>query len=284
MPQHRPGGGIGRLHRGVSAVAGVFGGRNAPWRRRASPWFTALLQTLTSGRGMATELNGEPFRIDARYRVFLQHNYEAAMAAFLRPRMRAGQCSLDIGAHIGAYALQMARWTAPGGHVIAFEPNPGTAAVLKRHIRMNHLEDAVRVEQMALGKGAGSAAFFGAAGSGLSRMGSPNPSAGTPSAALRVAVQTVDSYCAAHRIDPDWMLLDVEGYEFDVLAGARETIARCGTGLGIVVEIHPELWRLAGWSRGDAESLLASLGRRVVPLTGQTDALGEYGSVLLETL
>lgn len=257
MPHHRGPGSIGRFQQAISTAAGVFGSHDASWRRRTSPWFTALLRALTSGRGVPSELNGEPFRIDARYRVFLQPDYEAAVAAFLRPRVSAGQCALDIGAHIGAYALQMARWTAPGGRVIAFEPNPGTAAVLKRHLRMNQLENAVHVEQTALGKGPGSAA-------------------------LPVPVQTVDSYCAAHGIDPDWMLVYVEGYEFDVLAGSRETIARRGDALGIVIEVHPELWRLAGWSRPEAESLLASLGRRARPLTGQADALGAYGSVLLE--
>jgi FkbM family methyltransferase len=283
MPEPRSAGTIGRLHRIASAVAGCLGGRDAPWRRRVSPWFTAFLQVITAGRGIPVELNGEPFRIDARYRVFLQPNYEAAVAAFLRPRMRAGQCSIDVGAHIGAYVVQLARWTAPGGRVIAFEPNAGTASVLRRHLRMNGIEDAVRVEQTAVGRTPGRAAFFGEAGSGLSRMGSPNPSTpSAPAADSLVHVLTLDGYCADHALAPDWLLVDVEGYEFDVLAGAQETIARRGAALGIVVEIHPDLWQTAGWSRVEGEALLASLGLRARPLSGQVDPLGEYGTVLLE--
>jgi FkbM family methyltransferase len=273
---------VGGLHWVVKRLAGLIGSRNSPLRRRLSPIYGSLLHTLSGGRGVVAELNGEIFRLDPRHRGFLQPHYEADVADFLRTRMRAGQLCLDIGAHIGAYALQVARWTAPDGRIVAFEPNPGTAAVLRRHISMNGLERRVHVEESALGRAAGAAAIFGEPASGLTRMAAANPVDAEAQQIGTVRVGTVDEYCAAHALEPDWMLIDVEGFEFDVLSGAAATITRRGDRLSIVVEIHPGLWESTSWTRASVDGLLASIGRRIRPLTGQRDALGQYGTVLLE--
>lgn len=283
MTRPRTGGLAGRLHRAASAAAGRLAGRDTFLRRTVSPLYTRALSALSGGRGVAADINGEWFRIDPRHRVFVQPDYEADVARYLRESMRPGECTLDIGAHIGVYALQIARWTAPCGRVIAFEPNPQTAEILRRHVAMNGLEPSVQVEQVALGRAPGSSSFFGAAGSGTSRLGMPNPESREPGMTeLTVQLQTVDAYCVAHAIDPDWMLVDVEGYEFDVLSGARDTIARRGSALSIVVEFHPTLWEMSGASRAGAEALLASIGRTARGLTGQRDPLVDYGVVVLD--
>lgn len=284
MTERRFDGAVGRFHAVVLAVAELAGSPDAPVRKFFSRTYGSLLYGLTLGRGVVAKLNGASFHVDPRLRWFLHPEYEKDLAQFLRERIRPGDVCLDVGAHIGVYAMQIARWVGPRGRVIAFEPNPGTAPILRRHIRMNDLGGVVTVEETALGRAAGSASLFGVAGSGLSRLGAPNPSAvdGAPGAA--VAVGTVDAYCANHGVDPDWMLIDVEGLEFEVLSGAADTIRRRGPRLSIVVEIHPTLWTLTPWTRADAEALLQSLGRRPVPLVGQQDVLGEYGSILLEPI
>jgi hypothetical protein len=51
--------------------------------------------------------------------------------------------------------------------------------------------------------------------------------------------------------------------------------------LDIVVEMHPNVWNSANTTRDRAEGLLADLSLRAVPLTGQSDPLGDYGIVHL---
>jgi hypothetical protein len=51
--------------------------------------------------------------------------------------------------------------------------------------------------------------------------------------------------------------------------------------MGIVVEMHPDSWEVAGTTRADAESLLGELGLRAEPLSGQVDPLATYGHVWL---
>ena len=51
--------------------------------------------------------------------------------------------------------------------------------------------------------------------------------------------------------------------------------------MGIVVEMHPDSWEVAGTSRADAESLLRELGLRAEPLSGQADVFASFGHVWL---
>ncbi len=68
--------------------------------------------------------------------------------------------------------------------------------------------------------------------------------------------------------------MDIEGFEIAALQGASSLIERGRGDLGIVVELHPALWGAAATTRTDLENLLANLGLRCLPLTGQVDTLG----------
>jgi FkbM family methyltransferase len=203
------------------------------------------------------------------------------VASFLRQRVLPGAVCVDIGANVGVYVLQFAHWSRPGGHVIAFEPNPHAHRVLERHVRMNGLLETVDVVPAAVGGASGSANLYVSGADGRSRLGSPNPEATGNIEATRVTTITLDEYCHTHRTLPDWIFIDIEGFEMAALAGAREVVQTRGSALGIVVEMHPSVWDSAGTTRGEFEALITELGRHAVSLTGQVDPLGEHGLVLL---
>jgi FkbM family methyltransferase len=77
---------------------------------------------------------------------------------------------------------------------------------------------------------------------GLSRLDSPAKELGPRTSAVCVRVTTLDDYCENLGIIPDWILIDIEGFEFAALSGARRLIARRRLALGLVVEMHPDLW------------------------------------------
>jgi FkbM family methyltransferase len=56
---------------------------------------------------------------------------------------------LDLGANIGMFTLLAARDLVPGGRVIAIEPNPAAAAVLRRNVLDNGLSNVEIVEAAA---------------------------------------------------------------------------------------------------------------------------------------
>lgn len=61
----------------------------------------------------------------------------AAMARLLRP----GAVVVDVGGHIGQYAIEAAMVVGDNGLVISFEPNPKTFGYLQRNIGLNGLRN-----------------------------------------------------------------------------------------------------------------------------------------------
>lgn len=242
-------------------------------RRRLSPLYSAFLSLLTAGRGFPADINGRVFRIDPRFRWSVWHAHERAVAEYLSSNVRSGQCCFDVGANIGIYVLQLARWSAPDGRIVAFEPNPATVEVLRKHVQMNDLGRRVTVVPMAAGSHPGRASLFDSgAGSGLSRLGAPHPGVVGPVHPTDVPMTTIDDYCRDTNIVPDWVLIDVEGYEYEVLRGAAETLRRHRP--RVVVELHAHVSSEA--SRAEGERLLLELGLTRVPIPGARGRSEEF--------
>jgi FkbM family methyltransferase len=284
-PRSRPW--YSEAHQAIARAANRVTSYDNPIRRFVTPAYELLLYGLSLGRGMPRRINGEEFFVDPRVRYLILEHHEAAVADFLRARVRPGQTCLNVGANLGSYALQLARWSAPDGTVVAFEPNRATAAILRRHVRMNGMENRIRVEPVAVGRAAGHAELFDTRpGSGISRIGAPHPylatsHPGARPASIEVPVVSLDDYCAARGIAPDWLIVDVEGYEFEVLLGARETILRRGAALSILVEMHPYAWEDGARERQTGMEIVRELRRTALPLDGQHDPFGEAGVVAL---
>jgi len=268
-----------KVARHAAGIAGI----ESPLVRAARPVYQRTLTWLGGDRGIPWVINGNPFRIDASQRHRMGEVYDPRVAAYLSANVQPGSTCLDVGANVGVYALQFAHWTGPAGRVVAFEPNPIAAIALENHIRMNGFGGHVQVIQAAVAERSGTRTFHMADADGMSRLGAPNPEIAQLTQAVEVMVTTLDEYCAAERTSPDWLLIDVEGFEFSVLAGARETIARLRGTLNVIVEMHPDAWSVAGWTREMAQALLDSFGAEVVSLSGHADPLAEWGHVLLRT-
>ena len=268
------------LQNAASRIAGLVG-RESWLIRRMRPAYESLLEGLGGGRGVPWTINGVSYRIDPHHRHRLGKDYDAPVASFLRERVKPGAVCVDVGANVGVYVLQFAHWSAPSGRVIAFEPNPGARAVLEDHILFNELGDRVTVVPAAVSSSAGVATLYADGADGMSRLGEPNSAIAERAREINVATVTLDEYCAGERVSPDWLFIDIEGFEIAALEGARKLIESRGAALGIVVEMHPNAWASAGTERAQLERLLKELKLEPAPLTGQTDALGEHGLVYL---
>ena len=242
--------------------------------------YASLLRIVTAGRGLPWRVDDHTtLRIDPRCRWIRNADYEADVVRYLRSRITPGQVCIDVGAHVGFYALQMALWTGPGGRVIAFEPNPTARAVLTSNVALNGLSSRITIESAAAGAARGMADLFhGGETTGLSRLGAPNPdsASGPP---VRVPVVTLDHYCAQSGVRPDWLLVDAEGADLLVLEGAEGLLR--DTPVGVVIEMHAALWDPAHTTPETFEAFLRRCGRIAVPITGQNDPLRDYGTVSL---
>lgn len=269
------------LQRAAAGVARRLG-RDSTVVRHARPVYERLLAALAGDRGIPWTINGAEFRISPFYRQRMGSIYDPEVAAYLSKHVRPGSVCLDVGANVGVYVLQCARWTGPRGRVVAFEPNPVSADALAGHVRMNGYDGYVQIVRAAIADRQGTQTFHMAGADGMSRLGAPNPKIDALTTAVTVPVTTIDAFCGEHALRPDWLLIDVEGFEFAALSGARETLASLGGTLGIIVEMHPDAWSVAGWDRRSAEALLDELRLEAVSFAGARDPLGAYGHVLLK--
>jgi FkbM family methyltransferase len=252
----------------------------------ARPTYGRALRALYGRRGMPWSINGQPFRIDPAYRQQLACDYDKEVAAALSRRVLPGSICFDVGANVGVYALQFAGWTGADGRVFAFEPNPDTRAVLTRHIEMNALSGRVEVVPLAVGDKCGEVKFSTCGTDGMSRVGAANPML-AGHALLReilVPMSTLDQFCRHRNVTPDWLFLDIEGYEVAALRGAMELIARRGAALQIAVELHPASWAASGASRDGLLALLQQLHRSAMRPDGRPSSADCHETVFLEPL
>ncbi len=254
-------------------------GRDSKLIRALRPGYERALEVIYRERGIPWSINGVPFRIDPTSRHLMGKNWDADVAAFLRDHVKPGALCLDIGANAGVYVLQLCHWSAPNGRVNAFEPNPITRGILERHIAMNDYSDRVEVVPIAASDRVAETEFHFSGSSGMSRLGRSNPVLAGHDQIMTVTTVTLDAFCEQHSLQPNWLLIDIEGYELRALLGARKLLSTMPD-LKIVVEMHPDLWP-ADHELSAVEGLLAEVGFKAEALTGQADPFREYGLILL---
>ena len=125
----------------------------------------------------------------------------------------------DVGAHLGQTTLHF-RKVFPDAQVHSFEPIPKNFKELKRNVAG---KDRIKVNQKALGSSSGSA-FMKIGDSDQThtiRSNSQNELIEGP----KVKLETIDTYLAKERIASiDLLKIDVEGYELEVLRGAKNAL------------------------------------------------------------
>lgn len=154
-------------------------------------------------------------------------HYEAILEAMYRRVIAPGHCVYDIGCHAGRHARPFLELTGPAGRVIGFEPIPAMAAQLRSLAAAHPTFD---IHETALSNRAGRTSFAFAEGtpeeSGLIERQFNHPELAQVRQ-IEVAVNRLDDFAAAQGLpDPDYVKIDVEGAELDVLEGARGLLAR----------------------------------------------------------
>jgi FkbM family methyltransferase len=159
--------------------------------------------------------------------------------AFLASLDLAGRTVYDIGGHEGVFTLFFARAVGPEGRVIAFEPNPRSAARLLENVALNGFAN-VELHRIALGRVPRTATLtVNPDSSGRSRLERPERGQIGASVAeqVEVEVDSLDRWVSAKGLpQADFVKIDTEGFEHEVLGGARATLE--GIRPQLFIEIH----------------------------------------------
>lgn len=163
--------------------------------------------------------------------------------------LRADSVAIDIGANIGVTALIMSAFVGGEGRVAAFEPGPRIFDLLAANVQAN---GATQVEprRCAVGSADGVMPFEedSAYGHLLAEGGS----------GAAVEVRTLDGLVGELGLNRlDLLKIDTEGFEGEVLAGAKDTLQR----LKPLVYLELNAFTMLAYGRRDPLSFLRDVAR-----------------------
>ncbi|MGD0296800.1 MAG: FkbM family methyltransferase [Bryobacteraceae bacterium] len=131
--------------------------------------------------------------------------------------LRPGARVFDIGAHQCVVAMMLAKTVGPSGFVLAVEANPENRAAGERNRELNAIENCKILH--AAGAAEPGTLIFNRGPNGQVDDGSGEWGQ------LEVKAVSVDQLASLHGF-PDVLFIDVEGFECEVLKGARATLER----------------------------------------------------------
>lgn len=211
-------------------------------------------QAVSIGRGprrgavVTVRRHGVRWRLDLRegidFSIYLLGSFEPSVVRSYKRLVRPGSVVLDVGANVGAHTMPLAQAVGENGRVIAFEPTSWAFEKLVGNLALNPaLSERVRAERVMLVAGPDSG-MPEHVYSSWPLVGSDEVHPlhrGSLKSTAEAEATTLDRYVAAAGLDRvDFLKLDVDGAEPDVLAGAAETIVRYGP--PIIMELAPYLY------------------------------------------
>jgi FkbM family methyltransferase len=148
---------------------------------------------------------------------------------------KEGDTVIDIGAHIGRYTITSSKQVGNTGKVVAIEADPDNFQLLKRNIALNNLTNVLPLNyavfstrtRMKLYEQSASAKYNSVM---LTR-------AAKTKNYVEVEADTLDSILKQNGINQvNWIKIDVEGAEFEVLKGSTKTLS--SENVSLLIEIH----------------------------------------------
>jgi FkbM family methyltransferase len=148
---------------------------------------------------------------------------ETPVLSSLLDCLQAGDTAWDIGANIGIHAIFMAIRVGPQGRVIAVEPEDRNHRSLQANVQLNRLKN-ISIIHLALGEKIGEGCLYVNEMIGLSSCSLIE--AEDRSIANRTKILPGDDLVRVMNLPvPKALKIDVEGHEYSVLLGLRETLA-----------------------------------------------------------
>ncbi|HEX8955746.1 MAG TPA: FkbM family methyltransferase [Burkholderiaceae bacterium] len=176
-------------------------------------------------RVIETNIGGKPYRIasDDDYLDHVKGEFEPHMVKLFRGLIDPHHTIFDIGANIGCTSIL---FSDMGKRVFSFEPSPSTYAFLALNIDTAQCGN-VTATNVGLGKEAGNFELTFAKSNRSGAFVSNVTSASQGHQIERIEIAKGDSFVTEHHIEKvDFLKIDVEGFERNVIEGLQETIRR----------------------------------------------------------
>ena len=140
--------------------------------------------------------------------------------------LHEGDVVVDVGANMGFTALVFSSLVGSSGRVVAFEPSPWIYPRLVDVIRKNGLEHQVECLNLGCGTSAKTETLMVPVSSGNATIKRAGETMSGPVHDMEIHIDTLDPALLHPTTRHDFLKIDTEGFEDQVLAGGTETIRR----------------------------------------------------------
>ena len=148
---------------------------------------------------------------------------------------KEGDIVIDIGAHIGRYTITSSKQVGNTGKVVAIEADPDNFEILKRNIALNNLTNVLPLNYAVFSSRTRIKLYEQSASAKYNSVMLTR--AAKTKNYVEVNADTLDSILKQNGINQvNWIKIDVEGAEFEVLKGSTEMLS--GENVSLFVEIH----------------------------------------------
>jgi FkbM family methyltransferase len=161
----------------------------------------------------------------------------------------------DIGSHFGVFTLAAIHYGGPSSFSLAVDPSPVCGRILSANVRLSKAEKQVQVLQGAMGSSKRDLAMLTTGPNGDHFFVVANSDR---SDATYVPQYTLDQLADSSPSPPTHVKIDVEGFEYQVLAGGREFLASAQP--IVFLELHCEILKQLGTAPQDVLELLHDFG------------------------
>ena len=183
------------------------------------------------------------------YRFFCRNNnedytfmtgYEDDLIKFFIPE--EGDTVVDIGAHIGHYTILSSMRVGPSGKVVSIEAHRGNFDMLNRNVKLNHLNNVVTLNYAVFSKDTKINLYLPAQESDFTIYNTVMTDRGGKDGEkfVEVDANTLDNLLQQNGIsagDVNWVKIDVEGAELEVLRGAHNVLSK-SENISLLIEVH----------------------------------------------
>jgi FkbM family methyltransferase len=209
-----------------------------------------VFKTLRIGNSMLLKISVPKYdykfycRINREDLVFMT-NHEDDVIEHFTPKQ--GDIVVDIGAHMGRYTIISSKRVGTNGKVVAIEAHPGNFEMLNRNIKLNQLTNVIPLNYAVYSKETKIKLYLPEEDSGFTIYNTiMSNRAGTEDKFVEVNANTLDCLLQLNQIreeEVNWVKIDVEGAEFEVLKGATNVLTK-SKDIALLIEIHgPDNYR-----------------------------------------
>lgn len=192
-------------------------------------------------------------------------NFEPHIVDLSKSLISKNDIVLDIGANVGLHTLLFSKLVGEGGggRVVAFEPNELNLERLKLNISLNQISN-IQIESVAVADKIGVNVFY--------ELSNNSENLGNHSFAYtdtikklkkeeevferRVLCTTIDDYCKNNKISPNFIKMDIEGFEFNALGGACQSL-KSKELKALIIEFNSSRIRSVGLENNSYEEILS---------------------------